>query len=254
MGKTALALRVAIETAKRRRAAVFISLEMPTSPEMVARVASLETGEKNAVIDSANPDREAFNAVALAQSRIGKIPLVFRDKPGATPGQVRAIARKVFARYRQQGIEPGVIIVDYLQLMRSQAERGATRERQVASCSMALKEIAKELGCAVVVLSQLSRTVDDRSNNDHRPQLSDLRESGAIEQDADVVMFPFRPSRYDKSLEADTEEAEIIFAKFRGGCEGIVNVCWRGECMAYLGRECDQTLDDLNDSFDERYG
>jgi len=255
MGKSALALKSAVETAKRGRHAFFFSLEMPRA-ELSTRIASLVSRTKHDAIDAEAPGPDVFSALAKVQNEIGSKPLSIVDRHGMSPSRIRSVARQAFASGERNGFPRGLIVVDYLQLMHAEVERGANRERQVSSCSAAMKEIAKELHVPVMVLSQINRGVEDRSVKDKRPQMSDLRESGAIEQDADVIMFPFRPAKYDESLRAETEDAELIFAKFRGGKEGTVKIMWRGSNMEFLTveHETEDQLDDLDYAITDPYG
>jgi replicative DNA helicase len=248
MGKSAFVLDSVIATAMAGRQAILFSLEMPKE-EVALRVVSLVDRTAHDVVDAEMPGKEAFRALANTQGRIGSRPLSIIDRHGISPSRVRSIARKAFAVGERNGIPRGLIAIDYMQLMGSDLRGDVNREQQVAACSRALKGISKELNVPVIALSQLSRKVEDRSVKDKRPQMSDLRESGAIEQDADVIMFPFRPAKYDDTLKGESEEAEVIFAKFRGGKEGMIKVVWRGATMEFLTAEDEQadSLDNAND-------
>ena len=153
---------------------------------------------------------------------IGKSKLIIDDTPGISVSELRSKCRK----YKlEQGMD--VIIIDYLQLMTGSVGRSQeSRQQEISEISRSLKGLARELNVPVVALSQLSRAVEGRP--DKRPMLSDLRESGAIEQDADVVMFIYRDEYYNKDSEFK-KQAEIIIAKQRNGPVGTVNLAWLGE-------------------------
>ena len=151
------------------------------------------------------------------------MPLFIDDKPGRTMGQIAALSRRLHRR------DPlGVIIIDYLQLIEPE-DKSSPREQQIAGISRRLKFLAKELRVPVIALAQLNRGVELRE--DKRPRLADLRESGSIEQDADMVMFLHRPDAYDP--EDRPGEAEVVIAKHRSGPTGIVRLTWRKEFMRF---------------------
>ncbi len=154
---------------------------------------------------------------------LSRLPLFIDDKPGRTMTQIAAIARR---QHRKSPL--GVIMIDYLQLIEPD-EKNVPREQQIAQISRRLKFLAKELRVPVIALAQLNRGVELRE--DKRPRLADLRESGSIEQDADMVMFLHRPDAYDP--EDRPGEAEIIVAKHRSGPTGIVRLTWRKEYMRF---------------------
>jgi replicative DNA helicase len=158
-----------------------------------------------------------------ASDDLARLPLFIDDKPGRTMTQVAALARRL---HRRSPL--GIIIIDYLQLIEPE-DKNAPREQQIAGISRRLKFLAKELRVPVVALAQLNRGVELRE--DKRPRLADLRESGAIEQDADMVMFLHRPDAYDP--EDRPGEAEIIVAKHRSGPTGIIRLTWRKEFMRF---------------------
>ena len=128
----------------------------------------------------------------------------------------------------------GLIVIDYLQLVQGSNRRGGSREQEISEISRSLKILAKELNVPVIALSQLSRAVEQRP--DHRPMLSDLRESGAIEQDADIVMFLYRDDVYNKESEKK-DIAEVIIAKQRGGTTGTVDLLWMGSYTKFVNLE-----------------
>ena len=150
---------------------------------------------------------------------IGESKLIIDDTPAITASELRSKCRKYKLEY---GLE--MIIIDYLQLMSGSGKSGESRQQEISEISRSLKAIARELNVPVVSLSQLSRAVESRPN--HRPMLSDLRESGAIEQDADVVMFIYRDDYYNQDSEKKGI-AEIIIAKQRNGPIGTVELSWQ---------------------------
>jgi replicative DNA helicase len=181
---------------------------------------------------------QEFRELVQAADRLHKAPLFIDDSGAPTILEIRARARRF--RQDRQLFPPkdesgkrkalGLIVVDYLQLCRGGKGRYDSREQEISEISRGLKAIAKELELPVLALSQLNRGVDSRS--DHRPQLSDLRESGAIEQDADVIMFIYREARYltDEQERAKVErDAEVIIGKQRNGPTGTVHLIFRGE-------------------------
>ena len=128
----------------------------------------------------------------------------------------------------------GLVVIDYLQLVQGSNRRGGSREQEISEISRSLKILAKEINVPVIALSQLSRAVEQRP--DHRPMLSDLRESGAIEQDADIVMFLYRDDYYNKESEKK-DIAEVIIAKQRGGSTGTVELLWMGNYTKFVNLE-----------------
>jgi len=221
MGKTAFVLSIATNAAliSKEPVAVF-SLEM-SSTQLSMRALSGETGIENTELRRANGNRdEIFIKINKALSRLSGCQLYIDDTAGLTINQLRAKAKKLKAKY---GIK--MIIIDYLQLMRS-GEKTGSREQEVSTISRNLKILAKELEIPIIALSQLSRKVEER--NDKRPMLSDLRESGAIEQDADLVGFIYRPDYYGDKMEDGSEYpagyTEIIFDKNRNGALGVAKI------------------------------
>jgi replicative DNA helicase len=164
------------------------------------------------------PKRD-YPRLSLAAGPLSEAPLYIDDTPGITVLEVRAKARRLKAQSNLS-----CVIIDYLQLMGSSGPV-ESRQQEISQISRSLKGIAKELDVPVVVLSQLSRAPEQRTGN-HRPQLSDLRESGAIEQDADLVMFVYRDEVYNKEDESVKGTAEIIIGKQRNGPIGTVNVAF----------------------------
>jgi replicative DNA helicase len=227
MGKTALVLSVARNAAVdfNKPVAVF-SLEM-SSLQLVTRLISSESelsGEKLKKGSLADHEFEQLNAKI---QKLAEAPLFIDDTPGLSVFELRAKARRL---KEQHNIE--LIIVDYLQLMTAGGEGRGNREQEISTISRSLKGLAKELNVPVIALSQLSRAVETRGG-DKKPQLSDLRESGAIEQDADMVMFIHRPEYYgiteDENGAPTTDVGELIIAKHRNGPVDSVKVRYIGQ-------------------------
>ena len=221
MGKTALVLNIAQHAAIENNVPVaFFSLEM-SKESLVQRMLTSEARIDAQRLRKGMLRDDDFPRLARAAGLLSSAPVYIDDSPGITLLEMRSKARRLKA---DSGI--GMVVVDYLQLM-SGPPNVESRQQEVSIISRGLKALAKELGVPVVALSQLSRAPDQRAG-DHRPQLSDLRESGAIEQDADVIMFIFRQEVYDGPTDKDGNSlegrAEIIVGKQRNGPIGIVNV------------------------------
>ena len=217
MGKTAFVLNIAQHMAfKNNVTAAVFSLEM-SREQLVNRLFSLESKVDSQSLRTGNLSDEDWTKLIEGAGIIGKSNLIIDDTPGISVAELRSKCRK----YKME-FNLGIIIIDYLQLMTGN-KKTDSRQQEISEISRSLKEIARELNVPVVALSQLSRAVEQRP--DHRPMLSDLRESGAIEQDADVVMFIYRDDYYNK----DTEKkgiAEINIAKQRNGPIGTVELVW----------------------------
>ncbi len=215
MGKTAFVLTVARNAAVefKHPVAVF-SLEM-SSLQLVTRLISSESELSGDKIKKGQLEEHEFQQLNAKTSKLAEAPLFIDDTPGLSIFELRAKARRLKEQHNIQ-----MIIIDYLQLMTAGNEGRGNREQEISSISRSLKGLAKELNVPVIALSQLSRAVETRGG-DKRPQLSDLRESGAIEQDADMVIFLHRPEYYGLTEFSDgtpaTNAAEIIIAKHRNG-------------------------------------
>ncbi len=217
MGKTAFVLNVADYVARRQSitTAVF-SLEMSRT-QLANRLLSLESGVEADKLRKGNLDARDWNDLVEGANSLAKSKLIIDDTPGITVGQLRSKCRK----YKMED-DLGLVIIDYLQLMTGSG-RSDSRQQEISEISRSLKALARDLNVPVITLSQLSRAVEQRP--DHRPILSDLRESGAIEQDADVVMFIYRDDYYNKESE-EKNIAELIVAKQRNGPIGTVKLAW----------------------------
>ena len=217
MGKTALGLNIAQHMAFREDVTVAVfSLEM-SKEQLVNRLLSLESRVDSQSIRTGNLTDEDWSKLIEGAGVIGKSHLIIDDTPGISVTELRSKCRKFKMEHNL-----GIIIIDYLQLMTG-SKHSESRQQEISDISRSLKAVARELNVPVVALSQLSRAVEQRP--DHRPMLSDLRESGAIEQDADVVMFIYRDDYYNKDT-AKPNVAEIIIAKQRNGAIGTIELAW----------------------------
>ena len=217
MGKTAFVLNIAEHVAfKLNKTIAIFSLEM-SKEQLVNRLFSLESKVDSQHIRTGQLSDQEWEKLIESAGVIGKSNLIIDDTPGISIAELRSKCRKYKLEH-----DLSMIVIDYLQLM-SGSGRTDSRQQEISDISRSLKAIARELSVPVLALSQLSRAVEQRP--DHRPMLSDLRESGAIEQDADVVMFIYRDEYYNH----DTERpgiAEIIIAKQRNGPIGTVELAW----------------------------
>ncbi len=214
MGKTALALNIANHIVmKEKMPVLFFSVEMPAS-QLGMRLLCVDAMIDSQRVRTGHISSEELRRLMQSAGRLEKSPLLIDDTPAINIFEIRAKARRIAQKQRL-----GAIVVDYLQLITSMSRMD--RHLQIAEISRSLKQIARELSVPVIALSQLSRAVESRT--DQRPQLSDLRESGAIEQDADVVMFIYREERVKKETEKKGI-AEVIVAKQRNGPIGDVEL------------------------------
>ena len=220
VGKTALALTFAQNVALREELAVGIfSLEM-SKEELFMRMLSSEARVSNSKLKTGKFPESDFPKIVEAASRLTDAPIYIDDTGGLTITELKAKARRL-AREKKLGL----IIVDYLQLMRSPTYK-YSREQEIADISRSLKGLAKELNIPIIALSQLNRSVEGR--DEKRPRIADLRESGAIEQDADIIAFIYRDEMYNPDTK-DKGIAEIILGKHRAGPTGTVRVAFSGE-------------------------
>lgn len=218
MGKTALALNVAEHVAVNEDKPVLVfSMEMEGKQLSERSIASIGRVSMNSLRSGRMSDDE-WSKMSFAIGKLHQAPLLIDDSPALTVAQMRSRARRAA---KKRGLS--LIVVDYIQLARGE---GQSREQEVSSISRGLKAIAKEFSCPVIALSQLNRKVDERPNK--RPLMSDLRDSGAIEQDADVILMMYRDEYYHPET-PDKGVAEIIIAKQRMGETGIIPVLFRGE-------------------------
>ena len=222
MGKTAFAMNIAQSAALRQQIPVVIfSMEMPKEQLAMRMLASLARVDQKNVSKGKISDDDWPRLTGVLQLFGDKdVKLYIDDTPGLNPNEIRARCRRL---KRDHGL--GLVVVDYVQLMQVS---GTTENRatEIAEISRSLKALGREIGCPIIALSQLNRALDQRQ--DKRPVLSDLRESGAIEQDADLIMFIYREEVYDKET-LNKGKAEIIIGKHRNGPTGMVELQFRGE-------------------------
>lgn len=246
MGKTAMTLTMARNMAVEQNIPVaFFSLEM-SSVQLITRLISSETGLSSEKLRTGRLEKHEWEQLNVKVKTLEKAPLYIDDTPSLSIFDLRAKARRLSSQYQIK-----LIVIDYLQLMTAGgSQKGGNREQEISMISRNLKALAKELDVPVIALSQLSRAVETRGGS-KRPLLSDLRESGAIEQDADIVSFIYRPEYY-KIEEWDDEErsptegqAEFIVAKHRNG--GLDNI--RLKFIGHLGKF--DNLDDFDTPFGE---
>ena len=223
MGKTAFALNVATNAVLQKKAVVAVfSLEMPKE-QLVRRMLCSEARVDGSRLRSGQLWREDWPKLARAAGALSELPVFIDDTPGITMTELRAKCRRLKTQE-----DLALVVVDYLQLMRS-GSKNDSREQEISEISRSLKNLAKELGIPVIALSQLNRGVESRAAKDKRPQLSDLRESGAIEQDADTILFIYRDEVYNRDAPENRNRAEIIIGKQRAGPTGIVHCAYFNE-------------------------
>ena len=227
MGKTAFVLNVVDHVAvKKGIPCMVFSLEM-SKEQLVNRMLSMESNVDSQKLRTGTLTDSDWDAVVEGIGIIGNSKLIIDDTPGISISELRSKCRKMKLEY---GLS--IVIIDYLQLMSGSRKGGNdNRQQEISDISRSLKALARELHAPVIALSQLSRACETRT--DHRPMLSDLRESGAIEQDADVVMFLYRDDYYNKDTE-HPNEAEVIIAKQRNGPIGTVNLIWKPEYTKFV--------------------
>jgi len=230
MGKTSMALNILLDTGKRSgKKVAFFSLEM-SREQLALRLISSECFVDNKKLVTGKLTDDDWESVAAAADSLNRSTILIDDNSGVTVADILAKCRRVE--------DLGLIVIDYLQLMQSaggrSGSRGENRQQIVSDISRSLKIMAKELNVPVLCLSQLSRA--NESRQDKRPMLSDLRESGAIEQDADIVLFLYREGYYNKDAE-NPNLAECIIAKNRHGETGTVELQWTPEFTTFTDME-----------------
>jgi replicative DNA helicase len=237
MGKTAFTLALAKNAAlDYKRPVAFFSLEM-SALQLTHRLMSMVAEIPGSKLRNAQMEEYEWQQLNSAVERFSEVPIFIDDTPAINIFEMRAKCRRLKMHHDIQ-----LVIVDYLQLMSAGPEtrRGGTREQEISTISRSLKTMAKELEVPVIALSQLSRAVETRGGN-KRPQLSDLRDSGAIEQDADIVTFIYRPEYYE--MEADPtiskDQAEILISKHRNGALGTVNLKFISQFAKFTDPEDD---------------
>ncbi len=220
MGKSAFALNIASYAAVKANVPVVVfSLEM-SKEQMGNRILCSEAMVDSNKLRTGNMEDEDWTKLAATSGILSEAPIYIDDTPGISIMEIRAKCRKLKL---EKNI--GLVVVDYLQLIAGSNKRAGSREQEISEISRSLKILAKEINVPVIALSQLSRAPEQRP--DHRPMLSDLHESGAIEQDADIVMFLYRDDYYNPESEKKNI-AEIIIAKHRSGSVGTTELLWLG--------------------------
>ena len=238
MGKTSFALNIATNVAKKQKIPVAIfSLEM-TKDQLTSRILSAEAGIDSQAFRTGKLQEEDWDDLARASEMLHDAPIYMDDTSGITIPEVKAKIRRINQDPSRPDI--GLVIIDYLQLMTS-GRRTENRVQEISDITRNLKIMAKELNVPVIALSQLSRSAEKATGrNDHRPQLSDLRDSGSIEQDADVVLFLYRQAYYNshqdgaEEQQADERTAECIVAKNRHGETSTVQLGWDGAHTRFM--------------------
>lgn len=229
MGKTAFALNIATNAAVRANVPVAVfSLEM-SKEQLVNRILCSEAMVDSNKVRTGKLEEDDWAKLAGAIGPLSEAEIYIDDTPGINVTEIRAKCRKLKL---EKNI--GMVVIDYLQLVQGSNKRNGSREQEISEISRSLKILAKELNVPVIALSQLSRAAEQRP--DHRPMLSDLRESGAIEQDADIVTFLYRDDYYNKDSEKK-DIAEVIIAKHRGGSTGTVELLWLGSYTKFVNLE-----------------
>jgi replicative DNA helicase len=227
MGKTSFALNIATNAAMRGNVPVAIfSLEM-SKEQLTNRILCAEAMISNEKMKHADVDHEDMANLASTINELSQAPIFIDDTAGITVSEIKAKCR----RLKLKG-QLGLVVIDYLQLIQGNSRE--SRQNEVGENSRLLKIMAKELDVPVICLSQLSRAPEQRT--DHRPMLSDLRDSGSIEQDADMVMFLYRDGYYNPNNE-NQNVSECIIAKFRNGSVGTIELGWRGEVTKFMDLE-----------------
>lgn len=226
MGKTAFCLNIAQEVGIRRKKPVSIfSLEM-SKEQLVQRMLCSEAEIDSNRLRTGHMHAEDWSKLAKAMSEMGDCPIFIDDTPGATVTDIRAKCRRLCMEQK----ELGLVIIDYLQLMEGGSKK-LDRVQEISQISRGLKNLARELKTPIIALSQLSRAVESRQNK--KPMLSDLRESGSIEQDADIVMFIYRDEYYNPENLDNKGKAEILVAKQRNGPVGNVDLLFQGSVTKF---------------------
>ena len=229
MGKTAFALNIATNASVRAKVPVAVfSLEM-SKDQLVNRILCSEAMVDSNKVRTGKLEENDWTKLAESIGPLSEAEIYIDDTPGISVTEIRAKCRKLKL---EKNI--GMVVIDYLQLVQGSNKRNGSREQEISEISRSLKILAKELNVPVIALSQLSRAAEQRP--DHRPMLSDLRESGAIEQDADIVMFLYRDDYYNEDSEKK-DIAEVIITKHRGGSTGTVELLWLGSYTKFVNLE-----------------
>jgi len=234
MGKTAFAQNIVAHVVLEKNAPVlFFSLEM-NRHAIMQRFIAAEAKVNLKDIRTGFFRRDRWQDLTTAAARFAEAPLYINDNPGMTVFSVRAISRQLMSRLKQDNKALGMIVIDYLQLLRGGGSRQENRQQEVSEISRGLKQLARELNVPVIALSQLSRASEDKTRTDNRPKLSDLRESGSLEQDADLVTLIHREGYYKPNDPTLENKASLIIAKQRQGPTGIVDVLFLRDITRFV--------------------
>ncbi|MDD2190828.1 MAG: replicative DNA helicase [Eubacteriales bacterium] len=228
MGKTAFALNIAQQAAIKGKAKVLIfSLEM-SQEQLGQRMLSMESRIELQKLKTGNLERKDWDQIHIALDTLSRTGIYIDDTPGVTPMEIKNKCRRLKA---EKGLD--LVVIDYLQLMAFEG-RTESRQQEITAISRFLKQLAREMDCPVLVLSQLSRAPEQRA--DHRPILSDLRESGSIEQDADIVIFLYRDEYYNPETTDKPNICEVNIAKQRSGPTGSLELTWLGKYTRFVDK------------------
>lgn len=228
MGKTAFALNIAQQAAIKAKAKVLIfSLEM-SRDQLGQRFLSMESRIEMQRLKTGSLERKDWDQIHIALDAFSKTSIYIDDTPGISPMEIKNKCRRLKA---EKGLD--LVVIDYLQLMCYEG-RSESRQQEITAISRFLKQLAREMDCPVLVLSQLSRAPEQRA--DHRPILSDLRESGSIEQDADIVMFLYRDEYYNPETTDKPNICEVNIAKQRSGPTGSIELTWLGKYTRFVDK------------------
>ena len=231
MGKTAFALNIAeYVTVKQNVTTAIFSLEM-SKEQLAKRILAMNSRVDSQKLRTGDLSDEEWMDIVGSAKTIGETNLIIDDTPGISVGELRSKCRKLKIEKNL-----GLVMIDYIQLMTG-GKRAESRQQEISEISRSLKALAREIDAPIIALSQLSRKVESR--DDKRPMLSDLRESGAIEQDADVVMFIYRDEYYNKDTE-NPGVTEIIIGKQRNGPIGTVRLGWKSELTKFVNLQSER--------------
>ena len=231
MGKTAFALNIAeYVTVKQNVTTAIFSLEM-SKEQLARRILAMNSRVDSQKLRTGDLSDEEWMDIVDSAKTIGETNLIIDDTPGISVGELRSKCRKLKIEKNL-----GLVMIDYIQLMTG-GKRAESRQQEISEISRSLKALAREIDAPIIALSQLSRKVESR--DDKRPMLSDLRESGAIEQDADVVMFIYRDEYYNKDTE-NPGVTEIIIGKQRNGPIGTVRLGWKSELTKFVNLQSER--------------
>lgn len=242
MGKSALVLQSVAACGRGGEAAILLSGEMPRD-QIATRLLSQESGVIHARLERGIMRADDWGTVMGQVSRLQKLPISIVYAPAMTSGQVRTAVRREMARLRRlygAALRLGMIAIDHLHIMNGERQRGESEVGELTRLSKANLWLAGEFDCVMVELAQLNRGIESRP--DKRPNMSDIRGAGSVEEDAHTILFPFRPAYYDKDRKsepmddaAEPDEAEIIIGKQRGGAPGSVPCVFHGQTLRFMG-------------------